>query len=473
MALLHRPNALPYSWLPQFLNTGRSFRLQSRLAVVPRINTVPYSRYVEAGITHCIENPGNGGNSAIPFGQRAMMTNGNFLIDAMGNSPFTDWDTNRIRAVVGDWLANGGGAAFMLDEIGEQLLNSQGRGGAQWNTSPQGRAYNEAMAEGIHARGGRYYGGYDGHGSLVPVLYNTDTALIRQILSDPNTALNYFRGHNGFGNGFYSADEHLFREGCLKFYTTNDDDFGKFVHGALMTCQADADARRALGTNRAVAVAVWPGYYEFADRTDIAHHVDYVRDVPAGGRMTRNTVPLATSDTQRAFFELLLLLCPQNDLYSWETPGSYGTDPNVASGDTNHGSRYEGSGARLAGMSLGYDPGKPTSYPTQPEGGQDLIYVAAETVSTARAWAGQGNQRWASHSSSRHGWLSVDQSTYLLDAYQQGHGLCRLGEGNGRRWVYYCNFRLAPGQWESISVDTGAGTLSVEAEGSQPYLWLI
>lgn len=473
-ATLHLPKAFSYGWLPQFVRSGRQFRLRGGqwLAVVPGLTTVPYSLYFGAGVTHLIENPGNGPQSGIPHGQRAMMTNGGFLIDGLDNRPFSEWSENEIREKVFGWAGAGGGASMMVSEIAEQLLNSQGRGGADWNTSPQARWYSLAMAEALASQGyTRFYGDYGGHGNLLPQLYGGDLGAIRQALSDDGTALSLYQANSGFGNAFYTGQEYLFREGCLKFYYNADDDAGMFTLGALMSIEADVNARRAAGTNRRVMVCVWPDYYEITDGAKI-HHVTYSRDVPAGGRMVRNTVPRWASDTQRALFELILLLYPTNDLYAWSVPGSYGTDPNVASNQTNDGMRYEGSGATLAGMRIGYDPSATACFPTQPEGGQDLICQAAETVSAAQNWAGLDVQQWTAHNSNRHGWTTLNHRTYLLDAYEAGRGLARLGASGSRRWVYYINLRLAPGEWETVTVDLQPGTLTFEAEGGQPYLWL-
>lgn len=473
MTILHQPTTLDYSWLPQYPTSGRQFRLRTGqwLATVPKLTHVPYRDMLNAGVTHCVENPGNGPQSGIPFGQRAMITDGDFLIAAMGNRPFQEWDQPGIRTAVFGWVQAGAGAAFLLSELQEKLLHTQNQGGQLWNESEQARWYDEALAQAIRQMGGRYFGGYDGHGTWIYLLYGREWEAIRQGLATDQAALALFRQHSGFGNQFYVGGANSFRDGCLKFYYNASDDAGQFIMGALMTCQGDENARRALGSSCRVAVMVWSGYYEITETTQI-HHVDYERDVPAGGRMIRNTIPLWTGENQRAFFELLLLLFPWLDLYSWEAPNSFGADPNIVSSSLSDGIRYEGSGAQGASSAIGYDPDRLTCYPPQPEGGQDLVYVAAETVSTARIWAGLWGQQWTPHHSSRHGWTGVDQRTYLLDAWAQGHGLARLGLGSNQRWIYYVNFSLPPGQWETVTVDLQPGTFTFDAEGGTPYLFM-
>lgn len=465
MARLFALPASEFGWLPQLVGRGSRFRLPADqwIATVPRLANVADQNYLDSGLTHLVENSGA---PLISFDKRAVMEPGNFLNELLGGRPFPEWGDDEIRLAVQQYVSSPAGAAFWLDQVGEKIGHiHHSLQITQWNASPQYRTYQREVSRVLAQRGGRNFGGYDGDMSLIARYSNENPDVLRQALLNDTSALEVCRQSSPFGSDFFTGG-YLYRDSSMYMYLNgSDDDLHRWVNAQMVALSVHAGGRRALQSNRWVCATMFPGFtqalvpYEWV--------VPYSRTLQDGATVTRSTFPLWTSSIQEGFIALVMF--SRASMFFWEVENRVGSDERIAiTGDTD--TVYTGNVPR-ANAALHYTPDQAVGYPTQPEGGQDLIWRAGSMVAEAYAYAGQNHQFTASRNG-RNGWSGTPGRDHLLDIYQQNRGYCRLGREGSRWWCYYLNTSLGAGEWETVEVNTQPGTFGFEAEGSTPYLWL-
>lgn len=462
---LYTPPALGYGWLPESMGaggplTGRPVLLRPGqwLGGVPRLAAIPDEAYLQV-YTHLIQNQG-ADNGGLPISRQAAMPSCHFLRDANPGKPILAWNQNECVAAVDNLFANRhGGWAFLVSQLHEAYLALEPWGVP--SASAQARWIFERMQQRLDPVGGRLYGGYHGH-SLNR--YNRDSSPrpdeLRAALADPNASLAMCLRLANQDDPFYREEAWRYRHGCLNVYHEGSDNMHQFVGENVVMMQLDRQARQAAGTDRRVALIAFSGY---TDQNN--YSVSYTRPV-ADGQAQANGYPLWTSAAQIGLY--FAALADDFDFYSWEFEVRYGTDPNVLL----DGQVYTGSGQPGRGYaSVYYNPDGPVAYPPNPQGGQDLVFVAADMLSRAGAWAGFGNQP-TRHRVGTGNWLETPGG-YLMDRYQSGDGYCRLGARGSYRWLWYLNTALGADQFETVEADLLGGKLTFETEGGVPLLFFI
>ncbi len=481
----------------------RSFSLRPGqwVAIVPRLANVENIFYEAGGLSHLISNTGDL-DTSIDVSKRAGMDSGEFVINPLewnaigwnGRTSPAVWTEISINNEVNSHLSPlGGKLSFFVDQIGEKLSTlydanlgqSNGFGIAEWNESSQQRDWAKAVAAIVQdpMRAGRFYGGYDGHLNLRLGLYTGRVATgIAAALANPEAAYNFVTSTNAtaengsqysaFRNDFYSATAKMYehRHGCIKIYQTGDTNMHRFVSGSLMDFYIDRLARRHIrevlspAYNRRCAVIAFSGYMETLD-SNKRWSVRYTRTEPGRGTVARTTFPQWSYSLQLFLYTVALLW--DFDLYSWESEERFGDDSTVI--DRFYGTYIE-DGVRKgippeisandtftqATTVRRYSPNQAVSYPLNPQGGQDIVPVAAELATWLKEWVGNWDTEFAAHRVIGDPVFTTLGSTYLADRFDRREGICLLGTDRAyRRWVLFCDTALQPGQTEVVEVNLG------------------
>ena len=393
-----------YGFLPEYFengNTQRRINLRPGqwVAINPALAPVQNSAYTSRGITHLINNTGGGLDASINVAQRAGMDNGEFVSDALGWQ-HTTWSDTAIQNQVNSHVQDRQGKlAFYLDQLGENLATLYERNGSflsisTWNGSSQQRAWAAAMGAKVAQYQGRFYGGYDGH---LPNLAFAD-GIVDGLKNNAN-AYDLAKRISPFGNDFYSQSAYTYRHGCIKIYQTGTTDMHRFVVGMLMTLQLDRMARRHLETDRRVAVAAFSGYMETLTSVPPKEWtVAYRRELNQGVTVTRTTHPQWSYSLQLFLYTVALLW--DFDLYSWESEERYGTNPDVVQRNYNQ-TVVAGAGVTATypqdATTVNLQTAGAASYPLNPQGGQDIVPVAAELATWLQEWVGNWDAVFAAH----------------------------------------------------------------------------
>lgn len=470
-----RPYELPffkYGDLPEYPTSGRQFRLPPGqwVAGVPRRADVTDQAYLNMGYTHLNQNVGQVQPvDHIPASQEACCTNSDFLREAYPNSPVAEWSREMCRYAVDQFCdARNGGYAFFTHQMNEAYNIN-----IPWRLEshlPQARWVMERFSERLAAISGRNYGDYGGY--MSGSFFSGSNAAFEAALANDQAAVAYCRANPFQGNGFMANNGYLTHGAMIGGYYYGGTDFPTWFYGVLVQQAIDQMARRGVGTDQHVAMSLHSGFCQVMSPDEFT--LPYRMSVPdAGGYMERFTFPLWSSGMGIGTYSLWLM--QKYDMYSWEADFRVGTNPNLVLPDGGDGGlKYVGSGnPQRAQRGNFYNPADPqgtqVAYPTQPEGGQDILCVSCDMWSDAWQWAGSNNT-FTGHRIGNGSMRTVD-NYYPLRNFEGGTGVARIGWSGNRRWSWYMNPVLESGQWETVTLDLMGGSWTFEAEGRTPYLF--
>jgi len=517
-----------YGWPPQYAELGRRIKLRpgQSFAQIGRMADVPDEIYLSGiGITHLIQNPGQSVEATASPAKRAVMINGEGLIDQLkayySTTDIKEWEKADAKATTEGFVDEefnipARKSGFVLDEVFEKLgyKGVSGELQAKWNESEANETFSRALQLKVTSidSNGKYYGGYDGHlaGDRITVGINgLSIEAGRKILKweepitlyPPNgvsiqvTPEDAVKRLTPFQNTFYSKSAHVYRHGSIKIYGKGEADIFKMAMGFLLGFEIDRIARQQLNIPKRVAVVAFPGYNETLRDTDPNNTradyeiwaVRYARTFTvAGGTgvVVRPTFPMWSYSIQIGLYFLAFAM--DFDFYSWEAAERFGRNETVVpitegqnayEGVTYNGSPTTHAQSIVAGE---YAPDRNVMYPANPQGCMDLPLVAADMYTFINQYAGFEGE-WTRHrvrneSDGTFGAFTQFKPDYLIDRYEAVTNPSLISPGiamrfvqENRRGLFYINMHLPAGKWEYVEVDLGGVYHQFRAYGGVPY----